>query len=41
MEFIYLLHSGFLVGHNWLISVLNHSENNQNTRFKAETEKQA
>ena len=30
-----------IVGHNWLISVLNHLENNQNTRFIEETEKQA
>jgi len=34
------LHSGFLVGQNWLISDLNHLINLKNTELKAETKNQ-
>ena len=35
------LDSGFLVGQNWIISVLNHSIHHQNTKFNAETKIEA
>ena len=38
---ICFFHSWFLVGQNWVISVLNHSVKYQNTQFNAEAKKQA
>ena len=35
------LHLGFLVGQNWLISVLNYLVNHHNTQLNTETKNQA
>ena len=43
MEFVksVFLHSGFLVGQNWSISVVNYSINHRNTKLNAETKIQS